>query len=913
MAERRSPEGKRARHAALLLQSHSILEGMIEDDSTDAVFVKDVLGRYVMCNDATCRLVGKPMAEIVGHDDAALFPADDARSLMEADRQVRETGQSLRTRGELGSDGRRGIFHATRGPLRDETGTLIGTFGVVRDSIARRLAEHALHDSEQRYRALAEWTPVPLVAHRDRCVLYANPAALVMLRASAAEQVVGTTTLDWFPPEARAAIAERGRELTRLGVGGTTAPLEAPLCALDGTRLVVEIQSVNVPFDGEPAVFTALHDVTAQHAAHERLRERERLLRESQRVANIGSYRLDFVAGQWQASEGLLALFGIDAPCDRSIAGWLGLIHPDEQPMMERYLQTEVIGQRQKFDLEYRIVRKNDRVVRWVHGLGALQVDDANAVVAMTGTIQDITVRREAEDAIRSSEERHRAILQSALDGFWVVDLEGRILDVNETYARMSGFDVHELLEMHLADLEVAESRADIAAHIRKIIATGQDRFTSRHRRKDGSAYNVEVSVQYRPADGGRMVAFIQDITPRTLAEAERAAMQEQLQQAQKMESVGRLAGGVAHDFNNMLGVILGNVDLALEQVAPGDPLRGDLDEVRRAAVRSVELTRQLLAFARKQTAKPQVLALNDTVVGMLRMLQRLIGEDIALQWRPGADLWSVRMDPSQVDQVLANLCVNSRDAISGVGTLAIETGNRTLGAEEVAGRADLAAGDFVLLTVSDDGAGMDDETLSHLFEPFYTTKSMGKGTGLGLATVWGIVRQNNGFIDVTSQPGRGTSFRIYLPRFHGQSADSASSPVALAAVRGRETILLTEDEPAILALTARMLRRQGYEVLCAATPGEAIRIAEEQQGEIHLLLTDVVMPEMHGRELARQLQTLYPGIKRMFMSGYTADVIAHRGVLDDGVHFIQKPFTQAALAWKVREALDRGTADAGT
>jgi CheY-like chemotaxis protein len=354
-----------------------------------------------------------------------------------------------------------------------------------------------------------------------------------------------------------------------------------------------------------------------------------------------------------------------------------------------------------------------------------------------------------------------------------------------------------------------------------------------------------------------------------------------------------------------MLGVILGNVSLALSKSPPGDPRRAELEEIHGATVRSVELTRQLLAFARKQTAAPRVLDLNDVVAGMRKMLQRLIGEDIDLRWTPVPDVWRVRIDPSQIDQIMANLCVNARDAIGGVGTVAIETVNCTLTAAACIDRAECLPGDYVVLEVRDNGCGMDREIVSHLFEPFFTTKQVGQGTGLGLATVYGIVRQNQGFIDVSSAPGRGTTFRIFLPRYHGMADRHPAEPRTDPAACGGETILVVEDEPAILRLTAKLLEAQGYTVLSASTPCEALCLAEAHVGEISLVITDVVMPEMNGRDLAKMLGAMIPRLKRLFMSGYTADVIATRGVLDDGVHFIQKPFEQEALALKVREALD--------
>jgi signal transduction histidine kinase len=400
-------------------------------------------------------------------------------------------------------------------------------------------------------------------------------------------------------------------------------------------------------------------------------------------------------------------------------------------------------------------------------------------------------------------------------------------------------------------------------------------------------------------------IANAQLYTEHLRSEKERAALEDQLHQAQKMEAVGRLAGGVAHDFNNMLGVIIGHAELALALINPTEPLYIDLQEIRKAAQRSADLTRQLLAFARRQTVSPKVLDLNDTVSGMLKMLGRLIGEDIDLAWRPGRDLRKVRIDPSQIDQILANMAVNARDAIAGVGKITIETGNVVLDDAYCAEHAEFVPGEFVLLAVSDTGAGMSREILAHLFEPFFTTKKMGRGTGLGLATVHGIVKQNGGFINVYSEPGRGTTFKIYLPAFEGETAKASAETAAGKRHRGTETVLIVEDEKAILKLGRKILEQLGYKVLTANTPAQAIHMVRESSGDIHLLITDVVMPEMNGRDLAERLTSIKPGLKCLFMSGYTASVIAHQGVLDKGVCFIQKPFSVKALAGKVREVLE--------
>jgi len=400
--------------------------------------------------------------------------------------------------------------------------------------------------------------------------------------------------------------------------------------------------------------------------------------------------------------------------------------------------------------------------------------------------------------------------------------------------------------------------------------------------------------------------ALKQELVERARGEAERQKLQTKLTQSQKLESIGRLASGVAHDFNNMLQVILGYVDMALERIGPAEPLHADLAEIKNAAQRSSDLTRQLLAFARTQAVATEVLDLNVTLKGMLKMLQRLIGEDVDLAWQPAAELWPVKMDPSQIDQILTNLCVNARHAIAGVGKITIETANTVLDEDYCATCQGCTPGDYVLLAVSDNGCGMEKEVMEHLFEPFFTTKGISAGTGLGLATVYGIVRQNNGCINAYSEPGKGTTFKIYLPRHIGQAALPRKAAPAQPVKHGHETILLVEDEPAILHMLQTILERADYRVLTAGAPSDAIRLAEKHVGKIHLLMTDLVMPEMSGMDLAKRLLSFAPHLKCLFMSGYTANVITRHGMPDVGVNFLQKPFSGKALTDRVREMLDR-------
>lgn len=389
-------------------------------------------------------------------------------------------------------------------------------------------------------------------------------------------------------------------------------------------------------------------------------------------------------------------------------------------------------------------------------------------------------------------------------------------------------------------------------------------------------------------------------------AQQEQRGLEAELHQAQKMEAIGQLAGGVAHDFNNMLAVVLGYTEMAMKKIDTQGQAHGMLLLAHKAIQRSSNLTRQLLAFARKEMVVPRLINLNETVSGTLKMLQRLIGDDIRLAWKPGTDLWSTRIDPAQVDQILINLLVNARDAINGAGLVTIETDNVTFHSISATDSTGPASGEYVLLAMSDSGAGMDKVTCERIFEPFFTTKEVGKGTGLGLSIVYGIVKQNGGLIDVYSEPGAGTTFRLYFPRAEEEPAEIPRDPAEELLINGNETILMVEDEPAMLSMGEAVLEELGYTVLAVDNPHQAIELAREREGKIDLLITDVVMPGMNGRELAAAIETVQPGLKCLYVSGYASDVIAKRGILNEGVDFLHKPFSLRALAEKVRMTLNK-------
>jgi len=512
---------------------------------------------------------------------------------------------------------------------------------------------------------------------------------------------------------------------------------------------------------------------------------------------------------------------------------------------------------------------------------------------------------REAQGraAQRASEASHQTLVEQAPVGIYRSNPAGRFLSVNAALVRILGYDsAAEVLQLDLS----RDVYADPAERQRLL---DRDTYTDREydeveatwKRKDGSPLNVQLSVR-AVRNPARQVeyyeTFLRDVTEQRL-------LQQQLVQAQKMEAVGRLAGGIAHDFNNLLTVITSYSDLLLEDFGPDDPRRDDVEQVRKAAEGATSLTRQLLAFSRQQVLEPRVVNLNAVVSGLRKMLQRVIGEDVEFATTLAPDLRAVRADVGQLEQVLMNLAVNARDAMPTGGKLTIETANVDLDADYTRTHHQTAAGHFVMLAVSDTGSGMDEATKARIFEPFFTTKGPGKGTGLGLATVYGIVKQSGGVVWVYSELGHGTSFKVYLPRVDDPVDQGGASPPAARVPRGTETVLVVEDAAAVRAVTRQVLQRQGYTVLEAANGEAALQLAAAHHGPIHLLLTDVVMPGPSGRQTAERLAHLRPETRVLYTSGYTDDSIVRHGILESGIAYLQKPFTPDGLARKVREVLD--------
>ena len=532
----------------------------------------------------------------------------------------------------------------------------------------------------------------------------------------------------------------------------------------------------------------------------------------------------------------------------------------------------------------------------WDAPIGVIRQDEIGSLAKSVNTM--LGQLKQSFLDISSSEKKFRAFFNATSDAIFVHDSQsGKILDVNQTMLDMYGYTYDDLGSFNLNLLSANDSDFNEQAAqewIEKTLAEGPKYVEWHARHRNGDLFWVEVALKRAEIEGAdRVLAVVRDITQRKIAEQEKENLEKQLHQIQKIEAIGKLAGGVAHDFNNMLSVVIGYTEILQMEFKPDDDKYKTLNTIlETAAHRSTQLVSQLLAFARKQTIQPIVFNINETIESLLEMLGQLIGENISLKWSPDETIGSVKMDPGQVDQILANLVVNARDAIGGTGVISIATSSLVLDDTYCDTHADATPGTYIVLTVEDTGCGIDKQHQKEIFEPFFTTKEVGMGTGLGLSTVYGIIRQNSGFINVYSELGQGSSFKIFLPASTPEDAQGATLPTPRSPIRGSGTILVVEDDTAILAYCKSALERLGYTVMTAATPDLALASLSEHSGAIDLLITDVVMPHMNGRELSERMTQILPSLKTLFMSGYTADVIAHHGILDKDVHYIQKPFT---------------------
>lgn len=772
----------------------------------------------------------------------------------------------------------------------------------ISDALTSLLSYQYLSESEKRYRLIAENTAdVISIYDFNLKPVYTTPS-VEKLRGYTVEETLNQGLADFLTPESLKKVKEVFTAQMELEKNEDGDPDESVLLELeeyhkDGHTIWVELAASFIRDKQMQAIgiLTITRNITKRKQAQLRLIESEQKFRSLAESIPDNIIRYDDEMKLIYVNQNMEK--AVDFDFRPFIGDTLDEAFRKMTPEGYRNTLEKVIRTGQAEEMEIQVYDPQGELrIHNVRFVGERNND--GKIIGALAVGRDITEIKRTQDSLRKLS---YAVEQSPIS-IVITDTTGTIEYTNPKFTEVTGYTSDEAIGLNPRILKSGNMPDEFYQNLWDTILKGgvwQGEF--HNRKKNGELYYEAASISPIYNDEGSISHFVcvkEDIT-------ERKRLEQQFRQVQKMEAIGQLAGGVAHDFNNMLGVIIGCAELSLEKAKQDASLRKNLEAILAAGHRSNEITRQLLAFARKQAIAPRILDLNETVEGMLKLLRRLIGEDIDLGWLPGTKLGPVKMDPSQIDQILANLCVNARDALVGVGKVTIETQNATFDDAYCAEHEGACPGEYVMLAVSDNGVGIDKATMDKIFEPFFTTKELGKGTGLGLATVYGIVKQNAGFINVYSEPDHGSTFKIYLPR-HAAKADQIprQRPKAPTA-RGQENILLVEDEYEVLHMVKQMLERLGYDVLIASTPGEAIRVASEKHGEIHMLLTDVIMPEMNGRNLAEKLSSRDPELKCLFMSGYTDSAIAHHGVLDERANFIQKPFSRHELAVKVREVLD--------
>ncbi len=913
---------------------------LLMDQAADGIAITTQDGHYLAANHRMCEMLSYTLDELLQLSVSDIIAAEDLAATPLRFDELR-TGRTVLTERRLRrKDGSLLPVEVSARMLDD------GRFqAIARDITERIRATEALRKSEELYRTLARNFPNGAVILFDFDLRYTlvDGAGLADVGLSP-QRMEGKTIWEVFPPETCALIEPQ----YRAALTGTPTLAQVPY---QGHIYAQHTLPVKNHRDEIFAGMVMTQDVTQQvHAA-------EVLRRQNTYLADLHETTLALM-NRLEVADLLLEIVERAARLLDAHHGYLYLVEPDETECelkvgIGRFHskvglqvkpgegltgkvwqtgQTMVVDEYDRWsgrtpDLPYgvyhTIVGTPLKVGAQVVGvLGFAHTDpdrqfSEDEIILLNGFAQlaavafdsarlyadaqrELTARTQAIAALRDSEELYRLITENTRDLITLLDQEGRCVYVSPSCSSILGYAPVELIGATMNEIVHPDDQPSVAEQMARLAATGtaQDTFRARHA---GGAWRwIETFWTATVQDGVRYnVAVGRDITERKRLEA-------QFLQAQKMEGIGRLAGGVAHDFNNLLTAILSYTERARDGLAPGDPVSEDLDEVARAARRAADLTSQLLAFARKQIIEPQALNLNTLIEGMDRLLRRVIGEDVELEVRLAPELDYVKADPGQIEQVLINLAVNARDAMPDGGKLILETRNLTLDAAFAQQHIGMEPGTYVLLEISDTGVGMDAETQRQIFEPFFTTKEAGRGTGLGLATCYGIIKQHGGWIVLYSEVGGGSTFKIYLPRVTAPTALPLRHEDPAATPHGSETILLAEDEPAVRTLASRVLRERGYTVIEAANGDDALRAAQESNGAaIDLLLTDMVMPKMGGGALAARMQELYPGIRVLFISGYTDSALIHHGPLANGTEFMHKPFSPDDLARKVRELLD--------
>ena len=863
-------------------------------------------------------------AEDIMRDPMLLIGArhpDDVAAMEEAIRQARQTVQPFHFE----------IRHLVRGEYRwfecfsrpeqlSDGKVRLDGFGFMLDITQRKETERALRESEKTYRLLAEnATDIIWTTDMNLKFTYFSPSYTTYFGFTTEEGLNQTmeemTTPDSFQRAMKVFQDELLKEETGSVDSQRTRTLELEIRHKNGGTIWVEAtvkflrdsQNRAIGLQGTTRV------ITERKMVEEALRESEHRLKEiaDNMIDMVSLADLDGSFKYVNSAHKTCLGYEPEFLVGRTI---FEVAHPEDVKRILAEIATgkETLGVRK---LECRL-RRADGSYTWLETIGTFLLNADGNPREMLFSARDISDRKRAEEALRKSEEKYRLIADNMADTIAVLDLNLNFTYISPSITRLRGFTAEEALERSIGQVMTPESIQVAFQVLKDEMELEQSGAADPNRtriveleeyRKDGSTTWISNHFSFLRDENGVAVGILvasRDISDRKRAEEAKDRLEAQLRQASKMEAVGRLAGGVAHDFNNLLTGISGYTEILLSGVSKGDPMHADLSEIKKAADRAASLTEQLLAFSRKQVIDPKVIDLNELLADSTKMLGRLIGEDVELVFVPGKNLGSVQVDPHQIEQVLINLAVNARDAMPDGGKLTIETTNVVIDEEYVRNRLEAKPGHYVLLTVSDNGCGMPPEVVEHLFEPFFTTKEKGKGTGLGLSMIYGIVQQNRGFIEVDSEVGVGAAFKVYLPAVIGK-AESVVKTKKDVLPTGTETILLVEDEDMVRNLARKVLQRQGYQVLAVERGGKAHELAKDRAVNIDLLLTDVIMPDMNGKQLYETMRALRPDLRVLYMSGYTEDTIAHHGVLEKGINFIQKPFSNESLTRTVREVLD--------
>jgi len=875
------------------VESH-LLPAII-NNTNNVVQVKNRMGRYILVNQRYCDILkidkndilGKTVFDIYPHDLAAEFDANDHKVIEE---QKALTFQER----PLLPDGYHD-FITIKSPIFDDTGRVIAVCGISTD-----ITDRVKKASRQMFQNIVNGSPMGIhlyELHQDGRLVFsgANPASDKILGVRH-QQFMGKTIEGAFPPLSQTEVPARYRDAAREGIVWRTEQIDYDEGAIKGAFEVVAFQT-------EPFKMAAFfNDITARKKVELALKQSEEKMRSIFAAAPVG---IGLVVNRFllEVNERLCEMTGYAK--DDLIGKNARILYPDDNDY--EYVGTEKYRQIKEFGtgtVETRFLRKDGQIINVL--MSSTPLDPANLEAGVSFTALDITASKQGQEALRESEQRFRHLTEMLPEAVFESDQDLTLTYGNRRAFELFGYDPEELHQLNGLYLIAPEDRQRLLENqVRQLEGQELGPIEYNAVKKDGSIFPIllhaTVIEKQNQYVGFRGIAI--DLTEQKKAEQEKRQVEFQYRQAQKVEAVGRLAGGVAHDLNNLLSPILGYSELLEDKFSPQDSRREFIEQIIKASYGARDMVRQLLAFSRKQTLEYRLLNLNQILTGFEKLLRRTIREDIELQLILSPDIQDINADAGQIEQVIMNLSVNSQDAMPQGGQLILQTATAELDEAAAAQRPDATAGRYVLLAVSDTGCGMDAETQEHLFEPFYSTKG-DQGTGLGMATVYGIVKQHGGNIWVYSEPDKGTTFKIYLPAAESATVQKADKQITTDELKGSETILLVEDNELVRRLAYEILKHQGYTLLTAKSAVQAMDVLVTHCESVDLLLTDVVMPDMNGKQLYEEIVKQCPGLKVLYMSGYTGDVIAHRGVLDKGVQFIQKPFTVHGLATKVREVL---------